>query len=120
MPDAKIYRWDDLDADRPMELLERRRIQCERMTVARILLEKGCRVPMHQHENEQVSMIVSGRLRFTIGAHGAAEAREVVVLAGEVLHLPSNVPHAAFADEETVVLDLFSPPATSSGIDRRP
>lgn len=118
MPEAKVYRWPELEPQRPMELLERRRIMGDRITVARIVLEKGCTVPTHQHENEQFSIIMSGRLRFGIGAEGSRDRREVVVLPGEVLHLPSNVPHSAFAEEETVVLDLFSPPAAVTGIDR--
>ena len=117
MADAQVYRWPELPADRPMELLERRRIMGEKMTVARIVLEKGCDVPLHAHENEQVSILLSGRLRFTLGAQGPSQ-RQLVLLPGEVLHLPPNVPHAAFAEEETVVLDLFSPPATTTGIDR--
>ena len=102
-----------------MALLERRRVMGQRMSVARVVLQKGCYVPTHHHENEQISIIVSGRLRFGLGAEGSAERREQVVSAGEVLHLPSNVPHSALAEEETVVLDLFSPPAASTGIDQR-
>lgn len=117
MHDAKIYRWHELSADRPMELLERRRILGERMTVARIVLQKGCYVPTHHHDSEQISLIMSGRLRFGIGDEGSAERREIVVKPGETIHLPSNVPHSALAEEETVVLDLFAPPALSTGID---
>ena len=119
MLDAKIHRWPDLEADHPMALLERRRIMGQRMSVARVVLQKGCFVPTHQHENEQISVIISGRLRFGIGAEGSASRREQIVSAGEILHLPSNVPHSALAEEETVVLDLFSPPAANTGIDQR-
>ena len=116
---AKVYRFPELPADRPMELLERRRVHGEHITVAQIRLEKGCQVPLHQHENEQFSLIVLGRLRFEIGGEGSADRRELVLLPGELLHLPPNVPHSAFAEEETLVLDLFSPPATTSGIDQK-
>ncbi len=115
MPTATVYRWPELPADHPMPLLERRRFAGERMTVARIVLKKGCQVPLHSHENEQISLIVSGRLRFGVGEGGS---QEITVGSGEVLHLPPNVPHSAYAEEETVVLDLFSPPATSTGIDQ--
>jgi quercetin dioxygenase-like cupin family protein len=116
---AKVYRFPELPADRPMELLERRRVHGEHITVAQIRLEKGCQVPLHQHENEQFSLIVLGRLRFEIGGEGPAGRRELVLLPGELLHLPPNVPHSAYAEEETLVLDLFSPPATTSGIDQK-
>ena len=119
MPDATLHRWPDLEADHPMALLERRRVMGQRMSVARVVLQKGCHVPTHHHESEQISMILSGRLRFGIGAEGSPQRREQVVSAGEVLVLPSNVPHSALAEEETVVLDVFSPPAMSTGIDRK-
>lgn len=103
-----------------MALLERRRVFGQRMSVARVVLQKGCYVPTHHHESEQISIILSGRLRFGIGPEGSSSRREQVVWAGEVLVLPSNVPHSALAEEETVVLDAFSPPAISTGIDRKP
>ncbi|MCC6676050.1 MAG: cupin domain-containing protein [Phycisphaerales bacterium] len=101
-----------------MALLERRRIIGEKAMLSRVLLKKGCDVPTHSHENEQFACILSGRLRFGIGAEGSPQRREVVVSAGEVLHLPSNVPHSAYAEEETLVLDIFSPPSAATGIDR--
>ena len=118
--EAKVYRFPELPADNPMALLERRRIHGDRITVAQIRLEKGCRVPLHHHENEQFSIVMAGRLRFSLGDEGSPQRREIVLLPGEVLHLPANVPHAAFAEEETLVLDLFSPPATTTGIDQKP
>ena len=117
--EAKVYRFPELPADRPMELLERRRVHGEHITVAQILLKKGCKVPLHHHENEQFSMIVLGCLRFEIGAEGSPGRRELVLLPGELLHLPGNVPHSAYAEEETLVLDLFSPPAATTGIDQK-
>src|SRR5713226_660212 len=75
--------------------------------LAHVYLKKGCVVPKHAHENEQFTYILEGALRFLIGADGA---EEVVVRAGEVLHLPSNVPHEAHALEDTLDVDVFSPP----------
>ena len=118
--DAKVYRFPELPVDRPMELLERRRIMGQHITVAQIRLNKGCQVPTHQHESEQFSIIIVGRLRFGIGAEDSPGRRELTLLPGEVLHLPPNVPHSAFAEEETLVLDLFSPPAATTGIDQKP
>jgi quercetin dioxygenase-like cupin family protein len=64
-----------------------------------------------------MSCIISGRLRFGLGAEGSPERREVTLGPGEVIHLPSNVPHSADALEETVVLDVFAPPSAGTGID---
>jgi quercetin dioxygenase-like cupin family protein len=115
---AARYRWADLKTDRPMQLLERRRIIGEQAMLSQVRLEKGCYVPTHAHANEQFACILSGRLKFGLGPEGSAERREVVVAAGEVLHLPSNVPHSAEALEDTLVLDVFSPPSEKTGIDR--
>ena len=119
MAEATRYCWEQLPNDRPMDLLERRRIIGEKSMLSRVFLRKGCFVPSHAHENEQFACTLSGRLRFGLGTPGASDFREVVVSAGEVLHLPANVPHPAEALEDTLVLDIFSPPSATTGIDRR-
>jgi quercetin dioxygenase-like cupin family protein len=88
--------------------------------ISHVTLQRGCRVPTHSHANEQFSCVLSGRLRFGVGAEGSPGRREVVVGPGEVMHLLPNVPHSADAEEDTVVLDIFSPPSERTGIDRRP
>jgi quercetin dioxygenase-like cupin family protein len=116
--DPLVYRWDDLAADRPMSKLERRRVIGQRLMISRVALERGCVVPTHAHENEQFTCIMSGALRFALGAEGSPGRREVIVRRGEVIHLPANLPHSAEALEDTLVLDLFSPPSPTTGIDR--
>lgn len=115
---ATRYRWSDLPKDHPMALLERRRVIGERAMVSQVRLTKGCFVPSHAHFNEQITCIISGRLHFTIGPADGKSREELTVSAGEVLLLPSNVPHSAEALEDTVVLDVFSPPSEKTGIDR--
>ena len=116
--DATQFCWDELPIDTPMPLLERKRIIGEKMMISQIMLRKGCHVPTHAHENEQFACIVSGALKFGLGSEGSPGSREVVVSAGEVLHLPSMVLHSAEALEDTLVLDIFSPPSERTGIDR--
>jgi quercetin dioxygenase-like cupin family protein len=87
--------------------LSRRLITGDRMMLAHVYLDKGCIVPKHSHENEQLTYILEGALRFEIGEDGA---EEIVVRAGEVLHIPSGVPHKAEALEDTLDVDIFSPP----------
>lgn len=87
------------------------------MMISRVVLERGFRVPTHAHENEQMAVVLSGRVKFTID-EGTAEESERVLVGGEVLVLPANVPHAAEAIEETVILDVFSPVSERTGIDR--
>ena len=100
-----------------MERLVRRRIVGERMMIAEVRLAAGCRIPTHAHENEQFACVVSGRLRFGIGAEGSPDRHEIALGAGEVVHLPSSVPHSAEAEEDTLVLDLFAPPSETTGVD---
>ena len=101
------YRWADMEKEKVSDLLERRLITGERLMLAHVYLRKGCIVPKHSHENEQITYILEGALRFRIGEDGA---EEVTVAAGEVLHIPSNVWHEATALEDTLDVDVFSPP----------
>src|SRR5688572_14948162 len=89
------------------DLLDRRLITGDRMMLAHVYLKKGMLVPLHSHENEQLTYILEGALHFWIGAD---KAQEIVLKAGEVLHIPSNVPHEALALEDTLDVDVFSPP----------
>jgi quercetin dioxygenase-like cupin family protein len=104
---TQIYRWEDMPRERVTEGLERRLITADRMMLAHVYLEKGCVVPKHSHENEQLTYILEGALHFWIGEDGE---EELTVRAGEVLVIPSNVPHKAEALEDTLDVDIFSPP----------
>jgi quercetin dioxygenase-like cupin family protein len=103
-------RWDDLPKERVTDDISRRLITGERMMIAHVYLDKGAIVPTHQHENEQLTYILEGSLRFWIGAEDAPDREEIVVRAGEVLSIPSNVPHKAEALEDTFDVDVFDPP----------
>jgi quercetin dioxygenase-like cupin family protein len=105
--EISFYRWDSMKKERVSDMLERRLITGERMMLAQVYLKKGCIVPKHSHHNEQLTYILEGALKFWIGDDGA---EEIVVHAGEVLLIPSNVPHKAEALEETLDVDIFSPP----------
>jgi quercetin dioxygenase-like cupin family protein len=102
-----FYRWDDMPRERVSDMLDRRFITGDRMMLAHVYLKKGCIVPQHHHENEQITYILEGALRFQIGAD---RSQVIVVRAGEVLHIPSNVPHEAEALEDTLDVDIFDPP----------
>ena len=104
---ARHFRWDDLPKENLNPLLDRRLITGERMMLAHVYLKKGCVVPRHSHENEQLTYVLEGALHFWLGED---ESEEVVVRAGEVLVIPSNLPHKALALEDTLDMDVFSPP----------
>jgi quercetin dioxygenase-like cupin family protein len=90
-------------------LLERQIVSGEKGMVSRLLLRKGCVVPLHHHENEQITWIIEGALRFML-EEGDETPRERIVRAGELLVIPGNVPHSAEALEDTIDVDFFSPP----------
>ena len=102
------YNWLSVPREELNEKVTRQVIHTERMTIARLHLKQGAIVGMHEHENEQVSMMKSGALRFVFG--GAEAGREVVVRAGDVLRIPSGIPHMVEALEESMATDLFAPP----------
>jgi len=100
----RCYTWDRLEEEALTDLLGRKVIHGQAMTVARIRLRKGATVPMHSHPNEQISMLESGALRFVV----AGEER--VVHAGEAMVIPPYAPHMVEAIEDSLAVDLFSPP----------
>lgn len=100
-----------------MALLDRRRVIGEQAMISHVHLQKGCFVPSHAHANEQFVCMLKGRLHFVLNEGTAAPREEITIAAGEVLHLPPNVPHSAEALEDTLVLDVFAPPSEKTGID---
>lgn len=99
-----LYDWNAIEKEQLNPKFVRQVIHAETMTVARLRLAKGCFVPEHHHVNEQISMVEEGSIRFLLAG------KEVIVKAGEVLRIPPELPHSAEALEDTVAVDLFSPP----------
>jgi quercetin dioxygenase-like cupin family protein len=101
------HAWDRIPAEPMKGTITRKLVTGERMMIAHVHLRKGDDVPRHHHENEQLTYILSGALHFWFGDH---DERELVVRAGEVIVIPSNVPHRALALEDTLDVDVFNPP----------
>ncbi len=118
MPKAHPVAWTDLPTDHPMPLIARQRIVGEHMMISRVLLSKGFTVPTHHHANEQFAVVLTGSVRFDLGPPENPTAESVTLGAGETLVIPPNAPHAATALEDTLILDMFSPPSETTGIDQ--
>jgi quercetin dioxygenase-like cupin family protein len=104
MPQAvRLYRWDEIALEKVTEMLSRKVVAGEREMLAQVYLKRGCLVPMHSHDSEQMTCVLQGALKFLIGRD------EITVRDGEVLHIPSGVEHQAEALEDTLELDVFSP-----------
>jgi quercetin dioxygenase-like cupin family protein len=99
----RIHRWDEIALEKVTEMISRKIVSGEREMLAQIYLKRGALVPMHAHESEQMTYILQGALRFLIAGE------EITVREGEVLHIPSRVPHQSEALEDTLELDVFSP-----------
>lgn len=104
---VRFFRWNDIPKERVTDDISRRLVTGDQMMLAHVYLAKGAIVPRHQHHNEQLTYILEGALRFWIGED---ESETLDVRAGEVLHIPSNVWHKAEALEDTLDVDIFSPP----------
>jgi quercetin dioxygenase-like cupin family protein len=98
-----LYHWNQMEAEQLNPRVRRKAIHTQNMTIARLELQKSAVVPEHHHVQEQVATVESGALKFFI------DGGEQILRAGESLAIPSNVPHAVEAMEDTVVLDIFSP-----------
>jgi len=103
-PVCKYIPWNTVEHEKLNDLIDREMVVGDRIMLARVFLKKGAHVPQHHHHNEQVTYILEGALKFTI------DGKEIVVRAGEVLCIPSNMPHEAWALEDTLDLDVFNPP----------
>ena len=97
------FRWNQIERERMNPSLVRQALHGVNMTVARLEIAKGAVVPLHRHVNEQITLMLEGKLRFVI------DGVESVVSAGDVMVIPPNVPHLVEALEDSAVFDLFSP-----------
>jgi quercetin dioxygenase-like cupin family protein len=100
---VKLYNWDDVPLETISERFARKIVWGERAMVAQIIMKKGCLVPMHNHESEQMTQVFTGALKFVIAG------QEIIVRPGEILRIPSWVEHSAEALEDTMEVDTFSP-----------
>jgi quercetin dioxygenase-like cupin family protein len=100
---VRLHRWDELSLEKVTEMISRKIIAGQKQTMAQVYLKRGALVPLHAHESEQLTYVLQGALRFLVNGE------EVVVQEGEVLHIPSGIPHQAEALDDTFELDVFSP-----------
>ena len=104
MPETvTLHRWDEIALEKVTEMISRKIVTGARQMVTQIYLKQGAIVPMHDHESEQMTYVLSGALKFLV------DGREVIVREGEVLHISSWLPHQAEALDDTFEMDMFSP-----------
>jgi quercetin dioxygenase-like cupin family protein len=99
-----IHDWSSIAREQLNPRVARQAVHTERLTVAHLHLTKGAIVPRHSHENEQVTVLERGRLRFEF------DDSSRILEAGQMLEIPSGLPHLVEALEDSLALDLFAPP----------
>jgi quercetin dioxygenase-like cupin family protein len=100
---VRLHRWDEIALEKVTEMFSRKIVSGDREMLAQVYLKRGCIVPMHSHESEQMTYVLQGTLKFLVGGE------EITLREGEVLHIPSWVGHQAEALDDTFSLDVFSP-----------
>lgn len=99
----EVFSWENVKKEVLNDKISRKVISGEKITMAQIFIAKDGVVQLHHHENEQFSSVLAGTLRFEL------QGKEIVARKGDVLHIPSNVPHRVVALEDSLALDVFSP-----------
>lgn len=115
---ATVQTIAHVEADNPIALLTRRRVFGDRMLWAYVNLAEGCEVAMHKHDNEQIAFVISGKVLWRFGEPGTDSYSEQITEGGTVVHLPGGFPHGVLALENTVILDVLSPPG-EMGVDHQ-
>jgi len=100
----QTYRWDTVPVEQLSSSIKRRMIAGINEMLVRWEFLKGAVATRHSHPHEQIVVMVQGRLRLFVGD------AETVMATGDIVVIPPNTPHEAHALEDTVVIDIFSPP----------
>lgn len=100
---VQLHRWDEIALEKVTEMVSRKAVVGERETLVQVYVKRGCLIPLHAHDSEQMTYVLQGALKFLV------DGDEVTVREGEVLLIPSGIAHQAEALEDTFELDVFSP-----------
>ena len=84
--------------------ITRQMITAGNMMLAQIFVPKGVSFPAHRISSEQITIYLKG------GAVYQSEQNRIEAREGDILHIPAGVQHSDQVLEDTVVLDVFSPP----------
>ncbi len=80
-----------------------RLIHTETMTLGYVEVDEGAILPEHAHFHEQVLNMLEGNFELVLGSE------TLLLSAGQVVQIPSNVPHSGRALTRCRILDVFHP-----------
>jgi quercetin dioxygenase-like cupin family protein len=109
---VQLHRWDEIALEKVTEMLSRKAVIGEREMLVQVYVKRGCIVPRHSHDSEQMTYVLQGALKFLV------DGEEITVREGEVVLIPAGIAHQAEALEDTFELDLFSPVRRDAGGER--
>jgi len=102
---GRFVHVDDLDPLIVLPGLEFRPVTTETVLTNFVTFEPNAPAPMHHHVEQQIAIVLSGELAFTVGEEST------VMHAGDCVVIPPNVRHGGAAGPEgCTVLDVFTPP----------
>ncbi|MEN8124863.1 MAG: cupin domain-containing protein [Bacteroidota bacterium] len=103
---VKKVNWDEIPIEQVTPKMERKLVYGDKIMIAKMKFKDGFSVPMHSHENEQITQVISGTIRFWFGEN----KKETFDLnAGDVAVIPSNVPHEALMIGDVEEIDTWTP-----------
>lgn len=95
----------DIKPDHFGENIKRQYISGKEEMLAFFTFKKGAVIPWHSHKAEQITHVLKGKLTFNVGN----DKQQYHLKEGDVLVIPSNVPHQAVAETDVYEIDVFSP-----------
>ena len=102
--DALVTDWSKVPSEQVADGIKRQMVIGQKVMVCRFTFDPFVVTDVHSHPHEQITMVISGKVRFTI------DGQPVIAAPGDVLHFPPDNQHGAtMLDEEVVLIDIFSP-----------
>lgn len=99
--------WEAVPSEEVTPSMKRKIITGEKLMIARMSFKDGFLVPLHNHVHEQVTQCISGTMRCWFGAN----KDQVIDLGpGDVVVIPSNLPHEVLMIGDVEEVDTWSPP----------
>lgn len=99
--------WETVPEEEVNPSMKRKIVTGEKLMIARMKFKDGFLVPLHSHLHEQVTQVVSGKIRFWFGAD---KEQTMDLYPGDVIVIPSNLPHEALMIGDVEEVDTWAPP----------
>jgi quercetin dioxygenase-like cupin family protein len=103
----KKITWDDVPSEEVAPGMQRKIVSGEKLMIAKMKFRDGFRVPLHSHENEQITHVICGTIRLWFGEN---KEQQMDLHAGEMVVIPPHLPHEALMIGAVEEIDHWAPP----------